>query len=514
MNVEFKQEAIELSWLRHPQTVTMLVEGDVIVPDVKPDMKEILMADAGAMITGTHQTDAKLTVNGVATVKILYMPEESTLPKCMDAKFDFNEAVETATVDQLSLHATARVEHVDYTLIHSRKLHVKLVIGLSVNGYQDYRMSHLCDGDEERIKLRKRNVNAYHCVADSSRDVLVSEGLEVPAAKPDIAELIKLDVRAIKDECKVMSGKILLKGALAINCLYIGDDEEQSIERLEYEIPFSDVVDVDGLDDECLCHIHYVVKDVCHTVKDDINGDARIILLEVPLMAMIMAGKTETFSVIDDCYSTVGETSVSRERMRFDELLCEGTSYETVKDIVSAKEGMPPVGVVYATGCRPAIKELQMAGDVILVKGVLACTVLYGSSESEQRMHSLAHSFDFEHKIPVDGLDETALFECHVTDAVMSFSINAAGEIELRTNLEFYSRVVRKNEPELVTACELQEDASCKKNHGLIIYFARAEDTLWDVAKRYRVDQEKVKLLNQLSGEKLMAGQKILIPVC
>jgi len=274
------------------------------------------------------------------------------------------------------------------------------------------------------------------------------------------------------------------------------------------------VVDVEGLDDECLCHVHYVVKDACHTIKEDMNGDARIILIEAPLAAMIMAGKTETFSVIDDCYSTMGETTVSSERVRIDELLCEGTSYEAVKDVVSAKEGMPPVGVVYATNCRPAIKTLQMAEDAILVKGVLACTVLYGSSESDQRMHSLLHTIDFEHKIPVDGLDETVLFDSHVTDTVMSFSINAAGEIELRCNLEFYSRVVRKNEPELVTACQLQEDETHKQNHGLIIYFARSEDTLWDVAKRYRVDQEKVRLLNQLSGERLLAGQKILIPVC
>ena len=205
---------------------------------------------------------------------------------------------------------------------------------------------------------------------------------------------------------------------------------------------------------------------------------------------------------------------MTRERVRFDELLCEGTSYENVKDIVSTKEGMPPVGVVYAANCRPVIKELQMVPDGILVKGALACMVLYGSGESEQRMHSLAHTFDFEHKIPVDGLDERAQFESNVTDSVLSFSINAAGEIELRCNIEFYSRVVRKNEPELVTACLLQEDEMVKQNHGLIIYFARAEDTLWDVAKRYRVDQEKVKLLNQLSGERLLAGQKILIPVC
>lgn len=513
MNVDFKKESIHVSEMRAPQTLTLLVEGDVIVPDVKPDMKEVLLTEAGAVITGREHSDGKLLVTGTSNVKILYMPEGAQQPKCIETRFDFKDSFELYEEENLSAAVSAHTEHVEFSLINSRKLHVKVVVSLTAKSYIGRDISYLTDAAEGApLMVRKRLMSAYRTLADTSREVLISESLELPGAKPDIEEMVKLEVHARKDECKVMSGKILLKGAVAVHALYLGTDEEAGIERMEYELPFSEMVDVEGLEDDCLCHVRYRVKDVYYSVKEDVNGDPRLIALDVVLATEILAGKTEEFEVVDDCYSTEGVADISRERIRLDELLGEGTSYENIKEIIPVSEAMLPVNVVYTLTCKPLIKELQIGGEQLTVKGRLVTFVLYGSGGGEQSMYSLVHESDFEHVIPVDGLTDTALCECNVSDSAVSFSINAAGEIELRTMLEFYMRAVRRAEPELMTGCELREAEAEKPAGSLVIYFAQAEDTLWDVAKRYRIDREKIKLLNQISEERLSAGQKILIP--
>ena len=43
-------------------------------------------------------------------------------------------------------------------------------------------------------------------------------------------------------------------------------------------------------------------------------------------------------------------------------------------------------------------------------------------------------------------------------------------------------------------------------------YFVQSGDTVWDLAKRYRTDCEKIIALNKLDNTRLLAGQKILIP--
>ncbi|MBE7021636.1 MAG: DUF3794 domain-containing protein [Ruminococcaceae bacterium] len=512
MNVDFQRESIHVSEMRAPQTLTLLVEGDVIVPDVKPDIKEVLLTEANAVITGREHGDGKLLVTGASNVKILYMPEGAVQPKCIETRLDFKDSFELYE-EGTTVAVSAHTEHVEFSLINSRKLHVKVVVSLTAKSYIGRDISYLKDAEEGTgLKVRKRFMSAYRALADTSREILISEGLEIPGAKPDIEEMIKLEVHARKDECKVMSGKILLKGAVAVHALYLGADEEAGVERMEYELPFSEMVDVDGLEDDCLCHVRYQVKDVYYSVKEDVNGDLRLIALDVVLTTEILAGKTEEFEVIDDCYSTEGAVEITRERVHLDELLGEGVSYENIKEIIPVTDAVLPVNVVYTLSCRPLVKELQIVGEQLTVKGKLVTFVLYGSGGGEQSMYSLVHESDFEHIIPVDGLTDTALCECNVSDSAVSFSINAAGEIELRTMLEFYMRALRRTEPELMTGCELREEEAEKLAGSLVIYFARAEDTLWDVAKRYRIDREKIKLLNQITEERLSAGQKILIP--
>jgi len=511
MKVDFKKESIHVSEMRMPQMLPLLVEGDVIVPDVKPDMKDILLTEANAVITDKSYSDGKLMLSGIVTVHILYIPEGDRQPRSIETKLPFKESADAEADAFTSIFA--RTEHVDFAMIHSRKLHVKVVVSLTAKAYAEKEISYVADVNESAsLKIRKCGVSAYHAVADTAKEIVVGEMLEVPAAKPDIEEVIQLDAHAIKDECKVMSGKILLKGTLAVNCLYRSVDDDSGIECLEYELPFSEILDVEGLEDDCLCHVHYEIKDVYFTVKENGDGDTRIIMLDVVLSAGVIAGKTEDFEAVDDCYSTEGSVNITRERVHLDELLSEGTSHAAIKEIISVAEEMPQISVVYTLRCKPLIKEIHIADDKLTVGGKLVVFMLYGSSQSEQAMHSLIKELDFEHSVPVDGLTENTLCECNPTDTTVSFSINAAGEVELRCVAEFYLRAIKRVEQELITGCEMSEAPETPRNKGLVIYFVQNRDTLWDVAKRYRTDVEKIRLINKLTEENPAVGQKLLIP--
>ena len=46
---------------------------------------------------------------------------------------------------------------------------------------------------------------------------------------------------------------------------------------------------------------------------------------------------------------------------------------------------------------------------------------------------------------------------------------------------------------------------------GLIGYIVQPNDTLWDVAKRYYTTTDRIMAVNQLTGEELKAGDRLLI---
>ncbi len=515
MQIDFQKEVIHASELRGNQSTTLLVEGDVIVPDIKPDIKEILLTDARANLTEQKYSEGKLHVAGTVAVKILYIPDgEDANPKNIETKFDFKDVLEFAGEEGLELSGKAGVEHVDFSLINSRKMNMKIAVLVNVGGHARREVALLTGtGENSLLKVRQKPISTYQMVADQTAEVVVSEMLEIPGAKPDAEEVIKLDAKAFKGDCKIMSGKILLKGALAIRTLYSSVHKEDGIESMEHELPFSDMVDVEGLGDDCLCHVSYEIKDVFYSLRQDVNGDTRIVSLDVVLCAHIMASKTQTITVIDDCYSTAGKEEISRSKVHLDELLCEGVSHLNLKEVLAVPELAPAVGGIYSLDCKPKVTEIQVVDEKLVIRGKMVAVVLYGSAEESLPVRSLFGEFDFEHVVPVDGADANVFCECGVTDQNISFTLNAASEIELRCILEFYTRAVRKMELELVSGCEIDEsEHETEKNRGLVIYFAQRGDTLWDVSKRYRTDKEAIMQLNRMEGELLLPGQKLLIP--
>lgn len=513
MQIDFKSEALSQNVLKWNPSPALLVEGDVIVPDIKPDIREILLTEANPVVTAQSSSGGELQITGTVSVHILYLPEgENALPKSMETKFDFKESL-TLTEELSDISVRASAGHIEFSLINSRKINVKVAVALSARGYQKGEMTLLTEAPENiPLQVKKKQLNTYQVVADTQREIVITESLEIPAVKPDIDEIIKLDISPVKGDCKIMAEKILLKGSLLVNTLYTAMDTETGMQHIEHEIPFSEMENIDGLDEDCLCNVTYEVKNIYFSVKEDLNGEERIISLDVVLLADITASRTMTLEVIDDCYSTKGETVLTHDRLPLEELLTEGVSHESLKEILTVPADSPAISAVYNLQCTPRIQEMEIVGERLILRGRLAVFVLYGCAEAENSMYSLVNEIAFEHILPVEGIDEAARCEYGVTAQGLSFTLNAASEIELRCVLEFYVRAVRSAEQDLLTGCQLTEEDTPAKHRGMVIYFVQPTDSLWDIAKHYRTSREEIIQLNKLEQTTLLPGQKLLIP--
>ncbi len=514
MSIDFKNETLTLSELKWNQSASLLVEGDMIVPDIKPDIREILLTEATPVLTHQEIAGNKLNITGTVNIHILYLPDiDGALPKAIETKFNFKDSLELSSGDLADVCVKVSTQHIEFSLINSRKMNIKIIVSLKGRGYGKKECRLLTDLESQSpLKIKKKHISAYHIVTDAQQDIVISEILELPAGKPEIDDIIKLNAKAVKGDCKIVSGKILLKGGLIVNTLYCTHDADDGVQHAEHELVFSEMVDIEGLNEDCMCNVTYNVKNVYYSVKEDTNGEDRLLALDVVLQAEIMASRTQETDIIDDCYSTIGKALLKTESIKLDELLAEGISHENIKEILTVPEDVPVAGAVYSLQCTPRITEMKIADEKMIISGKLTAFVLYGCIDADNPLYSMVGEFDFEHIVPVDGLDDTALCEYSVTEQGVSFTLNAASEIELRCVLEFYVRALAKRETHLLTGCELIEEETVAPHHSMVIYFAQPNDSLWDIAKHYKTDQEKIMALNKLEHPTLIAGQKILIP--
>ncbi len=520
MTIDLIKEQVNLNELTTSTSSVIMVDGDVIVPDVKPDIKEILVAEAVAKITKKELSKGKLSVSGEVLIKILYAPEAdsetSAKIKNMSAKFAFSDSIDCPLADSfVSVQAVA--EHIGLSVINSRKINMKIAVAIKVSGYANKSFS-LCTDIPENSELecRMKKLSLFNAVADAEKNLIIAESVEVPPSKPEIDEILKISVRAIKNDCKVMNNKVMIRGILNVSTLYSAMCDGYSLVNMEHEIPFTEILDIDGSTEDCTCNVSYDVKDVSFMAKADLNGEQRIVALEAEIVAYVSLSHLSEMNVLEDCYSPKASTHLAKETLRLNEMINEGISTLSLKEIMNVPEEMPSVDAIYNIEIKPVITETLISDSKLYIKGNAAAFLLYVSEGCETPLTALVNEYPFEQVISLENCKDEQIEDAKVSVLSAGFTLTSQSEVEIRYTLEFYTRVLCPYDVEVVCGCEMAEnveDEKAKQMPSLIIYFVQPGDTMWEIAKKYKTTFSKIMSANKIDdANKIFAGQKLLIP--
>ena len=80
MTLELVRDLIRVDQVIGEEMTQAVVEGDVVVPDSKPDVDRILSINGWVVITDKEIVEDKVIVEGVVNVKSLYISQEGEQP--------------------------------------------------------------------------------------------------------------------------------------------------------------------------------------------------------------------------------------------------------------------------------------------------------------------------------------------------------------------------------------------------------------------------------------------------
>ena len=514
MSVNFEMKSINLNELKKNEQSILLVEGDIIVPDVNPDISKILLADANASILSKDYQNGKINIIGCLFVNILYSPEktEENMPKlkAINTKLDFQDSI-ACNLENPLISATADVLSVNFNLVNSRKVNVKITVEVKTKAYIKSELELITGVAEETItETKMKNISIHSTASDCQKEFVFTDTLEVPAAKCDIEEILKTNVSITKGECKTSENNIALRGTVNVLTLYTGFEEGFIHECMEHELPFYENIEVEGLFDDCMCNVTYDIKDVSIKVTDDLNGDPRMITLSVTICANITASKVYDMEVLEDLYFPGKKCELQRETKTLRKNVNEGTSRVALKNNMMITEGMPDITKVCNVTARPVVREYEIREGKLILRGDITAFLIYCGADGV--LNSETCEFAFQHSIDIDPVGENCLCEYNVCVTGTNFNILGEREVEIRTNVEFFVRMTEEFDSYMISDCIVSEmEEELKNLPQIIIYFIQKGDTLWDIAKQYNTTIKRIKDANHID-ELLPPGEKILIP--
>lgn len=514
--MELKKETIAINETVLRDNSQILVQSDIIVPDIKSDMAKILQIDSEAVVDEAITSEGKVDIAGKVNLKILYVPDGDAKPVCaISTSVPFTADIENSaiTMDGKCM-VSADACHIEFEMLNSRKLSVKVIVELDTRCIRQKEVELVCGVDDEEagsIELKKDELNLHALIGAQHAKFDVKETLDFPAGKPAALDILKIDAKITDKEIRLVTGKVVVKGTINLCTLYVSSDN--SLEFMEHDIPFTEVLDMDGATENCKCDMDLKLCQTEFALRPDLDGDMRLIDVSLLFDANVSLSQDTNLYVISDCFCTDKNIICESQPFPLEILAGEGKAQQTVRDTISLSPNAPELVSIYNLIVKPYISQIQVSDGMAEISGMLDCYILYLSSSPSMPVHTLKSQIPFQTSLEIKGLTDKMDCDVNAEVAHASYNLTMTGEIEVRAAINLWAKAIRKDTASLITNIYVDTDTPVVSRHGIILYFVQPGDTLWQIAKRYHASIPLLKQLNKLEDEnRIVVGQRLLIP--
>lgn len=485
-------------------------DGNIIVPDVKPDILKVLQVDAESFLEEKTIENGKLILKGKVNINVLYIPEnEEDHVQCLNGTFEFCETVKKSEFEQgMDVVAVCDTGKVGYRLINSRKIGFEAQVLINVTVTSEEGISFICDIDSERAEIIKNNI----CVKEASlhKEFALSIDETVDLPYNNVTEILKGTATITEKDCRSITGKLIVKGKVCATVLYV--TENRTYEHMDFEMPFTEVFDWENINEDCDCELVYDVKEAEFKLKNGTEDEKKCISACIQVSVTAFVDNFQNLQYINDCYFTDSLCSLEYSNLVCEDVCAKPIFSNLVKHIIEKEENLPYISGIYTTVAKPYITSTDVQDGRISVSGKISICILYLSDDPQNPLSGLTEEVPFSHMIECANATQETEVLLKIECEHISCILNSSNSIEVRCGICTEGKVIKKNEIRVIKEITLLENK--EKEKAMVVYFSKKGDTVWNIGKRYGVKCQDIKDCNHLEdGEELVSGQKIVIPV-
>lgn len=517
MPVELIKNPLKVCKIVGENVYSTVVEEDINVPDVNPDVYKVLAPTATVLIKDCEVLSDKVLVNGQVLINILYEADMEGKPMhSMDVSANLSQAIEIpGAKSKMKEFVNAVVQHVECSIINSRKLNMRVImdLGCRVEELFDLELASDIRGLSD-IQILREPCKIKQVVSYNKDQYNINEKLVVAPEKPAVHKILKTDFKVVLKDDKITDGKVELNGVLGINVLYTAMDEENSIDLLEFEVPFNQYIEVPAAERNMDCVTEVNPGQFYIEAVENDEGEKKLLTIEAVINVNTKVYKEAEEEAVSDAYSPSNVIEISKDMVKMNEFVGKGRSNTVIKESISIRHTDPEIEKVCYVNAIPVINETRILDDKVLVEGVLETDAIYMSSFSGEPMCSLRELIPFRHFVEIPGLKlgMQCIAKCNVDS--LTFSSMNSQMIEVRVVISVSADAYKQTDKKLVNRVEEVDGITIDQSRipAVTIYLVQKGDTMWSIAKRYNTTVDALVKLNSIENpSKIVTGMQIMI---
>ena len=484
-----------------------LADVDFTLPDYCPDIEKILKCSLIPKIRSKSLSGGLLQVDGACTVNVLYVESVHKTIRCCEQSVEFSQSFTVRDAGESNLVLTkTKPEYINCRALSPRRLVMHGAFSLYAKVITADK-TELYTPEENKAEVLWQPVALFDLRSNCQEQFTISEEISV-ADKPAIESVLYAGVSAVVTDTKAAAGKLLVNGEINIRLFYLTDIESGDTSKLDYVLPFTQMIDCEGIEDgaEVLTGCEVMSYDV--RLKNDILSDKPAVAFDAMLCVSVQGYTPEERDVATDAYST--EFAGVPQFTSADYIGCAKDFSETFIEKLTAKIDSGKITKVLDIYADHFSLEAVPSDKGLSAKGKLNLCILALGEESFPVF--VERSCDFEHLLSGTENCASLLFES-VSVPGVSYRLTDDNSIDIRCELKISGGALKNDSIKAVTDIQLMEDRPLPPSDcALTLFFASEGDSLWNIAKSHNTRLSLLKAENALEGDILESDQMLLIP--
>lgn len=490
------------------------VELDYILPDYLPDIFRILKCSFYPKVISHSVNGEKLIFDLTLSIKILYLSNDSSSINCIEQKQNYTKTVDlSCTPENPCFKITPCADYVNCRVVNSRRLDIRGAITTKIILESEKTTDIISNAKGLNVELKKEYVTFPAKRLTAAKRITITEEIELNKSKGKINSVIKSDCIINSFDKKIIANKLVIKGEAKVSLLYnceAQSDEPQGIETVKFSVPFSQIIDIDGINEQYEAMTNISIASL--ELIPNKSSDASEIECEIIMLINCIAFRYDTLELATDAYSTKYKCDFDCADIKVEKKPIEVKENQTIKAELTCRDS--EINTAVDVWAKPF--NIQSKYNTTKKSFLVFGNIEIGAIAKDENGCPLylEDTISFEHCLDIN-IDENSTSELNVYIDNCTFTIASSDKIEIKAELFVSGYVKELDSRKLITSINVSEDnLKTRENcYAVKLYYAEQNEDIWEIAKKFSTSVSSIAQENDLSDSTKLQRGMLLIPI-